>query len=122
MPAHLYALKAKKQKEIEELQKCRGLLEKKQGEFNENADKCLDPELTDKKWHGNHATEFDDIRVSGIHTPYLEIAGAQFSDAFAVIAEKITSLLKEIEEIQQMIDSILAARAAQAAQAAGVIR
>lgn len=122
MPAHLYALKAKKQKEIEELQKCQGLLEKKQVEFDENAEKCLDPELSSKKWHGDHATEFDDIRESGIEAPYLEIAGTQFSDVFAVIAEKITSLLKEIEEIQQQIDSILAARAAQAAEAAGVIR
>lgn len=114
MPVHLYALKAKKQKDVERLEKCRELLKGKQGEFNENADKCLDPELTSKTWHGNHATEFDDIRESGIEAPYLEIAGAQFSEVFSVIAEKITSLLAEIEAIQRMIAGILAARAAQA--------
>ena len=122
MPAYYIAEIARKRKEIERLNECQGSMQVKQGEFDENVDKCLDPELTITTWHGNHASEFDDIRNSGIHTPYLEIAGAQFSKVFAAIAKKIEDLEAEIVKLQQIIDSILAARAAQAAQAAGIIR
>lgn len=115
--AYYYALLAKKRNDIERLNKCEGSLQGKQGEFNASESKCLEPELTIKTWHGKHATAFDEIRESGIHAPYLEIAGAQFSKVYGVIADKIASLLAEIESIQQTINSILAAQAAAAAAA-----
>ncbi len=119
---HYYALMDKKRKDIERLNKCRGSLEGKQGEFNANEPKCLEPELTTKTWHGTHATEFDEIRESGIHTPYVEIAGAQFAKVYEVIAEKITSLLAEIEAIQQTINRIIAEQTAAAAASAKAAR
>ena len=108
MPAYYIAEIARKRKEIERLNACQGSLQGKQGEFNENVDKCLDPELTITTWHGNHASEFDDIRESGIHTPYLEIAGAQFSKVFGAIAKKIAELEAEIARLQQIVASICA--------------
>src|SRR6185437_8593392 len=89
-----------------------------QQEFSSNEHKCLEPELTVRTWHGEHASKFDDIRDAGIHAPYLEIIGAQFSKVFTVIAEKIASLLMEIASIERIIASILAEQAAEAARAA----
>ena len=110
MLSFLYAEKARKEREVERLNECRNSLQGKQGEFNANEPKCLEPELTLKTWHGEHASDFEDIRDSGIHAPYLEIAGEQFRKVFEKIAQKIASLKLEIAEIQRQIDRILAAR------------
>lgn len=110
MLSFYYAEKARKEREVERLQECRSSLEGKQGEFNDNEPKCLEPELTLKTWHGNHASDFDDIRDAGIHTPYLEIAGEQFQKVYDKIADKIASLQAEIAELQRLIDQILASR------------
>lgn len=88
MPAYYYLLKAEKQQEIVKLNSCQSSLQGVQGEFQQNTDKCLEPELTLKTWHGNHATNFDNIREAGIHMPYVEIAGAQFAKVYDAIAKK----------------------------------
>ncbi len=100
------------------LKSCQSSLQGKQQEFSTNEHKCLEPELTVRTWHGKHGSDFDNIREAQIHTPYLEIVGAQFSEAFAAIAAKIASLLKEIASIEETIARILAEQAAEAARAA----
>lgn len=118
MLAYYYALLRKKQGEVARLNSCQASLQGKQHEFSANEHKCLEPELAVRTWHGKHASDFDDIREARIHTPYLEIVGAQFSKVFAVIAAKISSLLAEIASIEQTIARILAEQAAEAARAA----
>ncbi|KXH78556.1 DUF5082 family protein [Sporosarcina sp. HYO08] len=117
MIAYYINLKAKKLKEIERLNACKSSLQSKQGEFNDNEHKCLEPELTTATWHGQHASEFEDIREAGIHTPYLEIAGAQFAKVYDAIATKIAALQAEVISIQQTIDRLLAEQAARRARA-----
>src|SRR4051794_12704393 len=96
MLAFYYAQLRKKQGEVARLNSCQASLQGKQQQFSTNEKKCLEPELTVKTWHGKHASQFEDTREAGIHAPYLEIIGAQFSKVFTVIAEKIASLLMEI--------------------------
>ncbi|WP_301107137.1 DUF5082 family protein [Sporosarcina sp.] len=105
---YYYALKAKKQRDVERLNACQGELQTIQSEFTDNAWKCLDPELTTMTWQGKHANDFEDIRNSGIHSPYLEITGEQFEKVFNAIMTKITELIAEIASIQQTIDRLLA--------------
>ena len=111
MLGYYYALLAKKEEEVRRLGECQSSLSDKQGQFYDNEEKCMEPELTTTTWHGTHATNFDEIRESGIHTPYLEIAGAQFAAVFSAISEKITSLLAEIASIKQTIANLLAMEA-----------
>lgn len=97
---------------ITRLNACQASLTGKQGEFQSNEPKCMDPELTPTTWHGTLATAFDEIREAGIHQPYLEIIGTQFGAVFAAIAAKIAELQAEIVSIQATIDRLLAEEAA----------
>ncbi|MFJ7932760.1 DUF5082 domain-containing protein [Sporosarcina sp. NPDC096371] len=117
MLGYYYAQLRKKKEEVSRLNVCQSSLQGKQQEFSANDQKCLDPELAAKTWHGNHASKFEDIREAGIHAPYMEMAGTQFSKAFTAIADKIASLLAEIASIEQTIARILAEQAAAAAAA-----
>lgn len=117
MLAYYYALLHKKQEELRRLNECQGSLSEKQAQFYQNEHKCLEPELTTTTWFGTLATSFDDIREAGIHTSYLEIAGAQFSAVFSAISNKITSLIAEIESIQHTIANLLAEEARARAEA-----
>lgn len=111
MLGYYYALLHKKQEEIRRLNECQSSLSDKQAQFNENEHKCLEPELTTTTWHGTLATSFDEIREAGIHTSFLEIAGAQFAAVFSAITAKIASLQAEIASIQQIIAELLAEEA-----------
>ncbi|WP_240793334.1 YwqH-like family protein [Psychrobacillus vulpis] len=117
MLGYYYALLAKKQEELRRLIECQSSLSEKQSQFNENEHKCLEPELTATTWYGTLATSFDEIREAGIHTSYLEIAGAQFSAVFSAISNKIASLNAEIESIKQTIADLLAREAEERARA-----
>ncbi|MFS0576297.1 DUF5082 family protein [Sporosarcina sp. 179-K 3D1 HS] len=110
------ALKAKKLNEVARLQACQSNLESKQGEFRENEGKCLEPDLTLTTWHGNHASDFDEIRDADIHASYLELSGEQFTKVFDAITAKIAALQAEIASIQATIDRLLAEQAAASAQ------
>ncbi|MEK3934615.1 DUF5082 family protein [Sporosarcina sp. FSL W7-1349] len=116
MIAFYIALKAKKLNEVARLQACQANLESKQGEFQQNEGKCLEPELTLTTWHGKHASDFDDIRDADIHASYLELSGDQFTKVFDAIAAKIAELQAEIVQIQATIDRLLAEQAAASAQ------
>ena len=72
----------------------------------------MKPELTPTTWHGTLATAFDQIREAGIHQPYLEIIGTQFSAVFEAIATKIEELTLEMASIRATIDRLLAEEAA----------
>lgn len=111
MLSYYYALLRKKQEEVRRLQACQEGLQQKQQEFHKHAPKCIEPELTQRTWHGRHANDFDDIRVAGIDDAYKEIAGPQFANVFQAVTDKLTSLQEEIETIQRAIVSILAAQA-----------
>jgi hypothetical protein len=104
--AYYYALLREKQGEVERLNACQTSLQGKQEEFTANEQKCLEPELSVMTWHGKHATDFQNIRESGIHTSYLEIAGEQFSKVFHAISDKIASLQIEIASIQRTIERL----------------
>lgn len=106
--SYYYALLRQKENEVERLIQCRSSLEGTQQEFYDNEEKCLEPELSLHTWHGNHASDFQEIRESGIHESYLDIAGNQFSRVFQAIANKIASLRAEIAEIRRIIARLLA--------------
>ncbi|CAM3229762.1 DUF5082 domain-containing protein [Filibacter tadaridae] len=111
MLAYYYALVMRKQEEVERLNACKSSLQRKQSEFQANEQKCLEPELSAKTWHGTLATAFQDIREMGIHTAFLEMADAQFANVYNAIADKINSLSAEIASLQQTIASLEAAEA-----------
>jgi hypothetical protein len=104
--AYYYALLREKQGEVERLIACQASLQGKQEEFTANEQKCLEPELSVMTWHGKHATDFQNIRESGIHTSYLEIEGEQFSKVFNAISDKIASLQEEIASIKRTIERL----------------
>ena len=112
MLGYYYALLKKKKEEVARLNLCQSLLSKKQGQFQENEHKCLEPELSTTTWHGRNANDFQEVREEGIHTSYLEIAGAQFATVFSAISRKIAELQIEIISIQQTIERLLAQEAA----------
>jgi hypothetical protein len=101
--AYYYALLREKQEDVRRLNACRTSLQGKQQEFYENEYKCLDPELSTTTWHGNHASNFQEIRESGIHLSYVDIENNQFSKVFDAIADKIASLQAEIASIRRTI-------------------
>lgn len=103
---------AEVEKKITRLNECQASLTGKQGEFQANEPKCMKPELTTTTWHGTLATAFDQIREAGIHQPYLEIIGTQFSAVFEAIAAKIAELQAEMASIRATIDRLLAEEAA----------
>lgn len=107
MLGYYYELLRKKQEEVRRLNTCQSSLSEKQAAFNENEYKCLEPELTATTWYGTLANSFDDIREAGIHTSFLEIAGAQFAAVFSAISDKIALLNAEIESIQRTIADLL---------------
>jgi hypothetical protein len=109
--AYYIALLKKKQEELRRLIACQSTLQGKQSEFQSHEQKCLEPELSAKTWHGTLATAFQDIREAGIHTPYLEIAGTQFTNVFTAITDKINALIAEIASIEATIASLEAAEA-----------
>lgn len=117
MLAYYYALLRKKQEELRRLIACQSTLQGKQSVFQSHEQKCLEPELAARTWHGTLATGFQDIREAGIHTPFLEIAGAQFTTVFTAIADKITSLNAEIVSIEQTIARLEAEARAEAEEA-----
>ncbi|MET3656304.1 YwqH-like family protein [Sporosarcina psychrophila] len=112
MLGYYYALLSKKEGEVARLNACQSSLSEKQQQFTMNEHKCLEPELSPTTWHGRHATDFQAIREGGIHTAFLEIAGAQFVNVYSAIAAKIASLQAEIASIQQTIERLLAEEAA----------
>ncbi len=120
MLAFYYAQLRKKQEEVRRLNSCLASLQGKQQEFSVNEQKCLEPKLAARTWHGKQASNFEDSREAGIHATYLEIMGAQFSRVFTAIADKIALLFTEIASIEQTIARILAEQAAaqEAARAA----
>ena len=107
MLGYYYELLRKKQEEVRRLNTCQSSLSEKQAAFNENEYKCLEPELTATTWYGTIANSFDDIREAGIHTSFLEMAGAQFTAVFSAISDKIALLNAEIESIQRTIADLL---------------
>jgi len=115
--AYYYAQLQKKQEEVRRLTACQTTLQGKQSEFKSNEQKCLEPELSARTWHGTLATAFQDIREAGIHTPFLEITGAQFTNVFTAIADKINSLNAEIVSIEQTIARLEAEARAEAEEA-----
>jgi hypothetical protein len=104
--AYYYSQLHKKQDEVRRLNACKASLSGKQSEFNENEYKCTEPELSASTWHGSLATAFDEIRDSGIHTSYIEIAGSQFTSVYNAISDKLSSLNTEIESIQRIIENL----------------
>lgn len=117
MLAFYIAQLQKKQEEVTRLTACKSTLQVKQSEFQTNEKKCLEPELSTSTWHGTLATSFQDIREAGIHTPFQEIAGVQFTNVFTAIDEKIKSLNAEIVSLQQTIASLEAEAKAEAEEA-----
>ncbi len=117
MLAYYYAQLQKKQDEVKLLTKCQLDLEGKQSEFQSDEQKCLKPELASRTWHGTLATGFQDIREVGIHAPFLEITGAQFTNVFTAITDKINSLNAEIVSIEQTIARLEAEAKAEAEEA-----
>ncbi|KAA0955568.1 DUF5082 domain-containing protein [Sporosarcina sp. ANT_H38] len=117
MLAYYYAQLQKKKEEVARLIACQSTLQGKQSEFQANEHKCLEPELSASTWHGTLATGFQDIREAGIHTPFLDIAGAQFSKVFTAIADKINSLNAEIISLEQTIARLEAEARAEAEEA-----
>ena len=111
MLAYYIALLKKKQEELRRLIACQSTLHGKQSEFQSHEQKCLEPELSATTWHGTLATAFQDIREAGIHAPYLEIAGTQFTNVFTAITNKINALIAEIASIEATIASLRAAEA-----------
>lgn len=117
MLAYYNELLRKKLEEVRRLTKCQSDLGIKQSEFQSEEKKCLEPELSASTWHGTLATAFQDIREAGIHTPFLEITGAQFTNVFTAIADKINSLNAEIVSIEQTIARLEAEAKAEAEEA-----
>ncbi|HJF31855.1 MAG TPA: DUF5082 domain-containing protein [Sporosarcina psychrophila] len=117
MLAYYYAQLRKKQEEVRRLIECQSTLQRKQSEFQSNEQKCLEPELSARTWHGTLATAFQDIREAGIHTPFMEIAGAQFMTVFTAITDKINSLNAEIASLEQTIARLEAEARAEAEEA-----
>ena len=120
MLAYYTAQVQKKQEEVRRLDACQSSLQGKQSEFQSNEPKCLEPELSARTWHGTLASAFQDIREVGIHAPFLEIAGAQFTNVFTAIAEKIAALNAEIVILQQNIARLEAEAKAQAEEAKAI--
>ena len=114
MLAYYIALLKKKQEDLRRLIACQTTLTGKQSEFQSHEQKCLQPELSATTWHGTLATAFQDIREAGIHTPYLEIVGTQFTNVFTAITDKINALIAEIASIEATIASLRAAEEARA--------
>lgn len=106
MLEYYYGQLQKKEEEVRRLNACNSSLSGKQSQFNENEHKCMEPELSASTWQGSLATAFDEIRDSGIHTSYLEIAGSQFISVNNAISVKLSSLLTEIESIQRIIENL----------------
>lgn len=104
---YYYALLRKKENEVERLIQCRSSLQGTQQEFYDNEEKCLEPPLSLNTFHGQHASDFQEIRESGIHQSFLDIAGNQFSRVFEAIADKIAQLRAEIAEIKRIIAMLL---------------
>ncbi|EMR07766.1 hypothetical protein C772_00094 [Bhargavaea cecembensis DSE10] len=101
-----------KRQQIRRLNTCQGELQGKQGEFQQNEPKCMEPELTTKTWHGNLATAFDEIRETGIKTPYQDVSGPQFDAAYSAISAKIAELEAEIASLEAIVAQLRAAEAA----------
>lgn len=112
MITYWYTKLAEVQMKINRLNECQSSLTGKQGEFQANEPKCMEPELTPTTWHGTLATAFDQIREAGIHQPYLDIIGSQFGDVFTAITAKIAELQAEMVSIRATIDRLLAEEAA----------
>lgn len=112
MIGYYLMLIAEKREQIRRLNVCQGELQGKQGEFQQNEPKCMEPELTLKTWHGNLATAFDEIREAGIKSPYQEVSGTQFDAAYSAISAKIASLEAEIASLEAIVAQLRAAEAA----------
>ena len=106
MLEYYYGQLQKKEEEVRRLNSCNTSLSGKKSQFNENEHKCTDPELSASTWQGSLATAFDEIRDSGIHTSFLEIAGSQFTSVYNAISIKLSSLITEIESIQRIIENL----------------
>ena len=110
--AFYYALLAKKQSDLHRLETCGNKLQSKQGEFTNNQILMTEPSLSTTTWHGNWAQTFDDIRVNGVLTSYIEIETTQFSATFQALAAKIREIKEDIERIKQIIAQLLAEQSA----------
>ncbi|MCL6571132.1 MAG: DUF5082 domain-containing protein [Bacillus sp. (in: Bacteria)] len=106
MLGYYYGQLYKKQDEVRRLNACNTSLTGKQSQFNDNEYQCTEPELSASTWQGSLAISFDDIRETGIHTSYIEIAGSQFTSVYTAISDKLTSLNTEIESFQRIIESL----------------
>lgn len=101
----LYARLHEKQEQLTRLQTCESELIGCQSEFSTQKYLCTEPALSTHTFHGNLATEFDQIRDHGILDAYKDIQINQFNHAFQVIEEKISQLQLEISSIKQEIES-----------------
>ncbi|KZE38549.1 hypothetical protein AV656_06480 [Bhargavaea cecembensis] len=115
MISYYQMLMEEKRQQIRRLNSCRGELQGKQGEFQQNELKCMEPELTPKTWHGNLASAFDEIRETGIKTPYQDVSGPQFDAAYTAISVKIGELEAEIASLESIVAQLRAAEAAERA-------
>ncbi|MBP3039680.1 DUF5082 family protein [Bacillaceae bacterium Marseille-Q3522] len=112
MLSYYYEQVRKKQDDISRLQDCQAILQDRQQEFMDGQYRCLEPKLHVHNWHGKHASDFQDIRESGIQEPYREIAANQLNKVFSRISNKITSLNMEIASLERRIDRLEAEREA----------
>ena len=113
MISYYQMLMEEKRQQIRRLNSCRGELQGKQSEFQSKETKFKEPELTARTWHGQHANQFNSTRESGILTPYLEVSGSQFQNAYSSIDNKITLLQSEIRSLESVIAQLRAQEAAE---------
>ncbi|MDQ0219755.1 YwqH-like family protein [Peribacillus cavernae] len=98
-----YAILHEKQEQLVRLKTCKANLESVQDEFFYNEKICSYPELSPYSWHGTLAAKFEDIRLGGFLTSYIDLENRQLNEVISLVDNKISEIELEIEALKQRI-------------------
>ncbi|QQK77579.1 DUF5082 family protein [Salicibibacter cibarius] len=101
---------ASAREDLQRLQECRARLISRQSTLDSAKSDFKEPELTADTWHGEHATKFDDIRDSGIVTPYDNLADVKVPEAIDQVDARIDQtnnlITQQITQLDGLKDSL----------------
>lgn len=100
--ASLLSQLSEKQEQLSRLKICESELQNLQGEFRQNQKLVKEPQLTSATWEGNLADTFESIRKEA-DTSYKGISDTQLNGVLKDIADKILSLIQEIQLLESQI-------------------
>ncbi|MGG3800180.1 YwqH-like family protein [Metabacillus fastidiosus] len=100
--ASLLSQLSEKQEQLSRLKTCESELQNLQGEFRENQKLLKEPQLTSVTWAGDLADTFESIRKEA-DTSYKDISDTQLNAVLKDIADKILSLIQEIQLLEIQI-------------------